>query len=282
MQNFVWYLGLAVASSLQVSVAYGFQVEVQLLRSSEVPGFFAVTVQPPENGEAMFIQDIYVLHFDPKESQLYEPLFSMIESQGGLLVERDRINEYATAKYNRIIYLGLNEKAPKARQFVAADPETVERDFLLFRREELGPVYMQDLVLSHGGNISEVYPRRHDFLTDQAVTFVGKFEAPMKTRVTVQAVTSAGLVETDFPLDLGNEGLIAKRNNLAEYWDEVRIWDERTEIPSDGKWKDQWQSYFPYILALVGGGLVFVGLFMFRNKRDEDELMELLNEEGRF
>ena len=230
----------------------------------------------------MLINDVFVMYFEEEEAAAYEPVFQIIEERGGLIIARDRISEYVTAKYNRIVYLGLNVQAPQAIQFVVDDQMQVESAFLEFWREELGPVYMQDLEMTYGGNISEVYPRRHAFLTDQPVTFVGKFEKEMKTRATISAVSEVGLVETDVPLELQNTNLIAKRNDLAEYWDQVRIWDERVELPEQDTWRLRWRQYFPYILAALGGLLIFWGLFLFRSsKKEEEDILELLEQERR-
>ncbi len=245
-------------------------IEFETIRTVETPGFFLVKIFPASQNEPLKIQNVFVKNFDKKEADVWQEILTILNDFEGKIIDKTQFKNIKTNARNRIIFLGTPHE--DYLNFAPQDASKIFEEFETFARENLGPVFFQNLSVEFGGNVSEVFPSKIDFLGESGAVFVGKFERPMKTRILIRTITSVGEIEAFAAIDLQNETL-AKHplaENLPKIWEKFwRVANGKIVTNLNGKWF----SFFPWILGGIGIVLIILA---FRSKKEKtiDELLE--------
>ena len=228
--------------------AESFQFET--IRTQESPGFFAIRLFADENTTPLDIQNVFVTNFMDAESVLYDDLLLVINELGYQVISPEELGEYVHRANYRFVFLG--EPSDIGGNFKILDMETAIEDFEKFSIENLGPVFFQNIVLTFGGNVKDVYPKKIDFLSSEPILLVGKFESPMQTLAQISATSSVGEITASAVLD------------LREYYDDPLVGslpDEWQALASpslqNGFGDLRWLAFFPWILGGVGFSFIF-------------------------
>lgn len=244
---------LALSFFLSLNTVFAQNLELELLRTTEAPGFFAVRIFPNSELKPLKIQNVFVKNFEAKEATKFNSILPVIREFGSLIIEQSEVEKYKTPSY-RLIYLGSKEN-----ETLNFNPESeIEAldAFEAFTDIHLKPVFMENITVKFGGNISEVFPTKIDYLREDPVFFVGKFEREQKTRMEIQAVTQEGEIIAITPLHLEK----FEKHELAEALPE--IWENlyQETQPKEKEYSLKWLSIFPFLLAAVGILLIFTAI----------------------
>ncbi len=224
-------------------------LELELIRTEQVPGFFAVRIFPNKNLKQIDVEDIFVKNFEKEDSIIFSELIPILEELSGTVIEKNRLKEYLLP-YNRIILLG-GEKIDNFIHFIPEDNQDVLTQFDKFAEENLKQPILLDIQATFGGNISEVYPKKIPTMTDSPIFFVGKFKKPLKTKMEITALTNEGEITAITPLKLQNFEETEFSNSLPEIWEEIY----NSTLPSK-KTKNITNnifiSIFPWVLGSLG------------------------------
>lgn len=244
-------------------------LEFELLRTKEVPGFFVVRIFPNKNLQPLNIQNVFVKDFSKKENNLFEPILPIIREFGGKIIEKNEIEKFKNQNY-RLIYLGKNQKDELS--FFPSEEEKILDEFEVFSEENLGQIFLENLSIKFGGNISEVYPSKIDFLGKDPVFFVGKFEKKQKTRMEIQAVSQEGEISAITPLHLEKFEDHELTEALPKIWEEAY----KESQPKETIYSLKWLTLFPWFLGILGVFFIFIALkniFPFSKKIKKEEEM---------
>ena len=237
-------------------------LEFETYRTEESPGFFMVKIFPGPTTPQMTVQNIFVKNFkNPDDEKDYLELFSIIREFGGKIIDAPEDNRIMLRSGTRLIFLG--KPNGKYLNFAAKDSDKVLEEFELFSERYLGPVFLENLTVKFGGNISDVYPQKVKFLSESGATFVGKFETPIKTRMEMKGISDFGEITATAPINLKEIELGQIVGNLADIWED--FW--KMENPSATKeWNLKWLMIFPWILGIFGIVIIY---FSFRSKKSK-------------
>ncbi len=227
-------------------------LELELIRTEQVPGFFAVRIFPDKNLKQIDIEDIFVKNFNEEDSTVFGELIPILEELGGTVIEKNNLKNYVLP-YNRIILLGGN-KIENFIHFVPQNTEDVLSEFDDFAEENLKQPILLDIQASFGGNISEVYPKKIPAMTDSPIFFVGKFKKPLKTKMEIIALTNEGEITAITPLKLQDFENNEFSSSLPEIWEEV--YNSTLPTKTNNIVGSSFISIFPWILGLLG--IIFI------------------------
>lgn len=246
-------------------------LEFELLRTSDAPGFFVIRIFPNQNLKPLNIQNVFVKNFSEKELPLFEMILPVIREFGGKIIEKTEIEKYQNANY-RLIYLGKNN-TNELSFFPSESIKTLD-EFEIFSEENLGQIFLENLSIKFGGNVSEIYPSRIHFLGKDPVFFVGKFEKEQKTRMEIQAVSQEGEISAITPLHLETFENHELTDSLPNIWEEAY----KNAQPKENEYSIKWLVMFPWFLGLLGLFFIFISLknfFSFSQKiKKENEMPE--------
>ncbi len=245
-------------------------IQFETIRTVETPGFFLVKIFPSSKNEPLQIQNVFVKNFNEKDSTIWEEILTILNDFDGKIIDQEDFKNIKETATNRIVFLG--KPFENYLNFSPNNPDKIFEEFETFTTENLGPVFFQNLSVEFGGNVSEVYPSKIDFLGEQGGVFVGKFERPMKTRILIRTISPAGEIEAFSAVDLNDESL-AKHPlaiSLPKIWEEFWSAENKKESTS---FDNKWFSIFPWILG--GIGVIFIFL-AFKGKKEKtiEEILE--------
>jgi len=248
MKNLISRLSvLILATSFlpSISFATGFdttaktEIFLETLRTETAPGFFRATLIPSEDLRPLKMREVYIKNYSPEEAFLYEPLLVLIkENLNGQFASAEAVDLLLGNPHNRITFLGEKDskKRPNVKHFQVQDPETKLEEFEAFHTKELPPVYGYNLNLQWDEtNVSDVYPHPDNhplYLTEDGLTFVGKFEESKPTFLSVLGATNNGVLEAQALLALDDSGFIDSFEsfNLPQTWEEYSM-DKKPNQP---------------------------------------------------
>ena len=268
-------LGVLLIGIFFVAQASAFEVEIYTERTEQAPGFFAVTLEPPTQGEPMEIHNVYVKNFDEEQGQLFDELLPLITEFGGKVIEKEEENRYAQKEDVRLVALGDSFDHKAEFVFIPRSKQKALEDFDHFASTQLLPIYLQNLSIETGGNVQEIYPKRVPYMTNEPIRFVGKFLQPMKTRVEIVAVSNQGEMVATIPLDLDNEEYIVIPNLLADEWEAMK---NNTVYQPPSRWSEALLNLFPWLLALLGLGVILWVIARHRHEPSDSLMGEYIEE----
>ncbi|MCF7917935.1 hypothetical protein K9L27_02970 [Candidatus Gracilibacteria bacterium] len=259
------------------STVFAQNFELETVRTPEVPGFFMIRIFAGENNTPLPIQNVFVQNYSEEEASKYEELIPFIEEFGGKIVGIQSLSEYAISQYNRIVFLG-EDPTHEFLSFLAPVNDQILEEFEKFSRENLGPIFIENITLSLGGNASEIFPTNPQTLGNDPVYFVGKFEKPMKTRMEIKGNWSEGDFFAEAPVNLNDEDLshgpIAKE--LPYIWEELwKLENAPQEIEKPATpWNFSMIDAFPFILLLLGCVVFYRIIVEVKRRRKQDNIFE--------
>ncbi|MCF7905712.1 hypothetical protein K9L63_00785 [Candidatus Gracilibacteria bacterium] len=259
MKKFIFLFFFGVFSTFG-SPAFAQELEFEVIRTPETPGFFMVRIFPGERNTPFPLRDIYVANYNDSDASHYKELLPFLREIGGKVVPKDEIEKYTQSKHNRIVILG--ERKEGFLHFQTENPEQILEEFESFARENLGPVILEDVSVDFGGNVSEVFPEKIHHVGVEPVFFIGKMERPLKTRMEISAISADGEIRATAPLHLeDNEaarGALAKE--LPNIWED--LWQSTKQKASFSHWgfSLNWNDLFPALLFVLGVLVIFFAL----------------------
>jgi hypothetical protein len=264
---------LFIFSAIFHNNVFAQSIEFETIRSLETPGFFLVKIFPSSTNEPLEIQNVFVKNFPEKENETWAEILTILNDFEGKIIDKKDFENIKTSATNRIIFLG--EPYENYLNFSPQDPSKIFEEFETFTSENLGPIFFQNLSVEFGGNISEVFPNKIDFLGENGAVFVGKFERPMKTRILIRTTSKTGEIEAFSAIDL-NDGTLAKHPlaiSLPKIWEEFWSVENRKANEDFDK---RWFFIFPWILG--GIGILFIIIaFKGRKEKTINEILDRKN-----
>ncbi len=237
-------------------------IEFETIRTIETPGFFLIKVFPSPENKPLKIQNVFVKNFTEKENEDWTEILTILNDFEGRIIDKKDFKNIKTNATNRIVFLG--NAYEDYLNFSPEDPSNIFEEFEIFTSENLGPIFFQNLSVEFGGNISEIFPHKIDFLGETGAVLIGKFEKPIKTRVVIKAISPNGEIEASSAIDLNNENL-AKHplaTSLPKIWEKFWTLENKQE---NFNLNNNWFSFFPYLLGLIGIAFIFIA---FRSKKE--------------
>ncbi len=223
-------------------------LELELIRTEQVPGFFAVRIFPDENLKQIDIEDIFVKNYNDNETEIFSELIPILQELKGTVIEKKDLPNYMIP-YNRIVLLG-GQKVDHYIHFVPENEENVLSEFDSFAEKNLESPILLEIQASFGGNIMEVYPKKIASMDNDPIFFVGKFKKAIKTKIEITALTSEGEITAITPLDLTVFEENEFTNSLPEIWEEV--YESTLPLKEINPIGTKFISIFPWLLGLLG------------------------------
>ncbi|MCK5461097.1 hypothetical protein KAI58_03875 [Candidatus Gracilibacteria bacterium] len=259
---------LGFVFSFFASTALAQNLEFEMLRTKEAPGFFAIRIFPSPSLQPIAIQNIFVKSSNQKEADRFSPLFPIINEFGGKIVKNANIEKFKYDSY-RIIFLGKPEKEGDLF-FNPKHPETLLDEFETFTEENLGLIFLQNIQVNFGGNVSEVYPKKIAFLGKEPVFFVGKFEKEMKTRMEISALSQEGTISAITPIYLDKFKMHELSGALSSIWERLYL----ETLPKEQEYSKKWIILFPWFLGVLGIFFIFTAFRnVFKKEKKEEEII---------
>jgi hypothetical protein len=225
-------------------------LEFELVRTAETPGFFAVTIFPSRDTEPLHERIAFVKNFSPEEQEKYEPIVSFLTELGAKVVDT------LPTESQTLQVVTLGNRVADEQNFHINNENSPLEQFEYFSLQNLKPIFFRNLRAEFGGNISAVEQSHENVIGDEGVTFIGKFEKDMRTRMAIVADDATNSLEFEAPLDLSNTDL--SRSPLApelpQLWEQLQQKEESSSSTSTISW-------FPWILGGIGI-LILVIVFM--------------------
>ena len=240
------FLGLCT-----LGVAHAQSVELELFRTSNVPGFVRVDIYPDSDMNPIPLQNVFVQRYTDEEAPYYENILPLIRELGGEVLAYETYLSHTTQDLqNRYIFLGGDDKDPSELSFDVTTTENPLEAFEAFIQQNLKPVYLRNVSIECGGNITDIYPKKVDVLTQDGIAFIAKFERPLRTRITIRAMTPLAEIVANTALDLNDEIYVYEGADydLPEMWEAYNT-PLTNDTPSHGR---LWINIFPWILATLG------------------------------
>ena len=255
---------------LMINTGAAFQYDV--IRTTEEPGFFMVRIYPDSTLPAFNIESIYVKNYPYKHRGKYTEVIQTIEELGSRIITPEELASLDMTN-KRVFILG-----DAISDFEALNLHGTNRpveSFETFMSKHISPVIIKNLQADFGGNTREIFSDETNFVTNEPVTFVGKFEKARKTRLQVTAETKYGPVELTTPLDLNqvestNDPIAAL---LPEIWQSYQPIPEPTVQPKTF-WQKWWMSFLPTFLigiSLICFYVVIRWVWLASQKEDEQK-----------
>jgi len=230
-------------------------IKHQVVRTPEAPGYFALKVSPGEDLPPLQVQTLFVENYANKaERKRYQDLTTQLSQSGAQVVSATQAVPYVDQEDYQLVLIGGPQQS-RWLQFTASKKEDIPTAFADFSKNYLGPIYLMNLTAEFGGNATEVRPQQVPFLKDQSVYFVGQFEKPMKTRVSLNAETPDSLLQADGVMDLTTYDENPVANILEQIWNDLNPAAAKSlsiqRITTDA---------FPLIFLVLGGLLIWLSL----------------------
>lgn len=229
-------------------------LDFDLLRTEETPGFFSVTVFPDEETKPIPKEIEFVKNFPKTETKKYAPILSFLTELGATIIESP------SQKTDHTQIISIGNSFGNETNFELHDNKNPLDAFEEFSLQKLQPTFFQNIHAEFGGNIHNVEQLHTNIVGDKGITFIGKFEKDMRTRMLLHANQEETDIEFEIPLNLQDKMLshspIAKE--LPQLWEQLH--NKKTNILPT-KWDF---SFFPWIL----GGiiiLILIGIFVRRS-----------------
>lgn len=258
---------LLVAFSIVLSTQAQ-SLEFETVRSQSTPGFFALRIFSGSDLSPMPVENVYVKNFkNEKAATHYQPLLDSLATIPAQVLTVEEAKPLLLSQSHRLIWLG--GQAPLGQLHFTTTDSDVMAAFTDFVKSHLGPVYLTNLNLDFGGNISEVYPEQIRFLGEETTVY-GKFERPIKTRFELTANAANGEISAVTPIYLDQYVPLSDSYTLAEDWEAA--YRAATNPQSSTFYSSFWLSAFPWLLFL--GGLVLIALASLQVWRREDASKE--------
>lgn len=248
MKKIFWILVLILPS---LCGAINNDIEFDFVRTAETPGFFSVTLLPSLEAQPIESRFVFVKNFPQKKASHYEPILSFLTELGAKVVEAVP-NDFQDTQ--EIVSLG--ETITDEKNFHITDTAHSLDEFEQFSLKNLKPVFFQNITAEFGGNISVVEQFQKNIIGDEGVTFIGKFEKDMRTRMAINAENGEEILQFDMPLPLNDTtfSLSPLAKELPELWSQLRNKKDNSHR------KIHYMQWFPWIIG--GIGIIFL-LFLF-------------------
>ncbi len=262
------FLSLLITSTVKAQ-----SFDFEMTRTPETPGFFMVRIFPGSKNNPLPLQNIFVENYSKGTAKNYTELIPFINETGGKIINKEELEEYILSKYNRIITLG--EPIDNYLTFKVKDQTQILEEFEEFTNFNLGPIFLQNLESKFGGNISEVFPKKIDNLGLEPVSFIGKFERPMKTRMEIKGISYEGQIQASAPLNLEDSTLAqgSLAQELPEIWEQ--LWEEENQAIS--KWNPGLIGIFPVILLILAIIVIFFAIKQAKKGQNlEDQIEDMM------
>ena len=246
-------------------------LEFELVRTVETPGFFAVTLFPSLETQPIQKETVFVKNFPLEQSNKYEPILSFLKELGAQIVDPPIQND------SHATLVSLGEPIATEKNFHLKNEDDPLDTFEKFSLQELQPVFFQNIHADFGGNISAVEQFQTSIIGDTGVTFIGKFEKDMRTRMHIVAQKGEHSFEFESPLNL-NDTTLSNSPMVAEL---PQLWEQlQKKTPSVSSSSFPFLSLFPWILGGIGI-LLLIYIFIRRSLKryntflkDQESLQE--------
>lgn len=239
-------------------------LEFELVRTAETPGFFAVTIFPSLEMQPIQNETVFVKNFPLEQANKYEPIISFLKELGAQIIDPPVQNN------SHVTVVSLGEPIATEKNFHLKNKEDPLDAFEKFSLQELQPIFFQNIHADFGGNISAVKQSQTSIIGDTGITFIGKFEKDMRTRMHIIAQKGKHSFEFEAPLNLNdttlsNSPLAAK---LPQLWEQLQKKDSPVSLPSFPLF-----SLFPWILGGIGI-LLLIYIFIRRSLKRYNTFLE--------
>lgn len=255
-------LGLAIVLS-PLSTHASAQLEYQLIRTPETPGFFAVTIYPSQNSTPLQENYVFIKNFRADQQTNYIPVLDFLNEIGANVLPQTPTTE----ETKNIVTLGENISTEK--NFQTKTPDSALEEFENFALKNLQPTYLRNINAEFGGNISSISQSQQNLTGDNGITFIGKFEKDRRTRMAITAEDDNNYINFETPLDLRD--LTLSNHPLAK--ELPHIWEDMQ--PKKIISSNNLLELFPWILGSIG--LLILGIIFIR--RTQQRYQEFLEEQ---
>ena len=254
MKNLILSIAILIPN---LTLATAPQLEYELIRTPEAPGFFSVTIYPTPNSTPLNQRYTFVRNFDKSEAKNYQPVIDFLTEIGASVINY---------KPSDTQYVTLGKAFDKEKNFQTKSDNSLE-EFENFTLINLQPTYLQNLEANFGGNISDVYQTDNNLSGDHGITFIGKFKKEMKTRMAITAQEESKYIKFDIPLTLNDKNISNSHiaTQLPNLWEDLQ--------PKPLVTSNNLIELFPWILAGLGL-LILAIVFTRRTKRKYYEFLE--------
>ena len=218
-------------------------LEFEFVKTTETPGFFAVTVFPTQETLPTHKNITFVKNFSKEDKKTYEPVIQFLSEIGAKVIDTLDTND------NTANIVTLGAPVQESKNFQVENEENSLEQFEQFSLQNLKPVFFRNLRAEFGGNISEVVQSQKNIIGDQDMTFIGKFEKDMRTRMLIVTDDKYESIEFQAPLDFTDaqfsQSPLAKK--LPTMWEQL----QKKESPAS-------PSYAFSLLLWIGGGIILL------------------------
>ncbi len=255
---------LIVAFSF-IMTAQAQSLEFETIRTETTPGFFALRIFPGNDLKPIPIENVYITNYQGrKQTESFVPILELLRELNATIIAPEQADQYQYDNAYRTIWLG---SGPAGELLFSPQSDDILSDFDAFSETNLGPVYLQNLDLKFGGNVSDVYPERIRFLGNQGTVY-GKFERPLKTRLELQATTQSQEIAAVTPIYLNDYEAHTEARSLPAKWEAA--YKAATSKDTGKRLNyDWWLKLFPWVLFFTGLALIlFASTRIFRHRED--------------
>ena len=243
---------LLILSALSLTQAQNIGYEV--IRTQESPGYFALRVYPGDQLPPLEVETVFVENFTSKaERKQYKLLSQAILNSGTQVISSTQAALLVDSPNYRLVLLG-GPAQNRWLQFKANTNSDIIKKFEDFSQTKLGPVYLSGLKADFGGNIEQVRPEEAPYLDESSVYFVGKFDRPIKTRVSLSGETNDLVVQADGVMDLTTFTPHQASGVLPQLWKDLNP----TTVAEGWNIKKIITNSFPILLALIGLAIMWL------------------------
>jgi len=215
-------------------------LEFELVKTPETPGFFAVTIFPVQEEELLSKNITFIKNFSAEEEYIYKPVIQFLNEIGAKVLDTLPLETNST----HIVSLG--DSISESKNFHIKSEETSLEKFEHFSLHNLKPIFFKNLQTDFGGNISAVSKLETSITSDPGITFIGKFEKNMKTRMVVISEDENEFTQFEAPLDLTDSqfSLSPLAKQLPSLWEQFHQKKINSSSPSFS------------LLPWIGGGII--------------------------
>ncbi len=129
-------------------------------------------------------------------------------------------------------------------------------------------------------NISDVYPKKVDFLSSNGATFIGKFNKPALTQVKINGFTGDKAITAIGKIDLRDEALAKVEKEIQElltaelpqWWEDLWNKDTFGNTPPPKEFMNTILSMFPLILVFAGVLLILISIKASLKQNEDSDL----------
>jgi hypothetical protein len=248
MKRLFLLLAFTVISLYQAAAQ---NIAYEVIRTPEAPGYFALRVYPGNDLPELQVETVFVENYRNKaERSEFKDLSTNLADAGLQVLSSVKATALVENQNYRLVLLG----GPKQSRWLQFSPPTsggLIEAFEMFSITKLGPVYLSNIKADFGGNVQQVRPEQVPFLDQQSTYFVGQFDEPMKTRVSLTGETPDITVQADGVMDLSTYQPHEADGLLQNLWNDQNP-TQNPQSNNSFSLKDIVTSSFPYLLAFIG------------------------------